>query len=176
MSTSDTELIQRCRERLRAVLAGNMSSLAAVHSAMETLRGRRIQLVYGDTAGLALPSGIWLQLRDRDVIWIDERTSEMMRLVNTGHELGHMVCGHVPTPLSDEVEEISQPIRTLADQHLGLSSSNFAAIGRCGIARSSPAVLDDRELLIEREAEITGRLLAQHLLARGGFAAALAEL
>lgn len=178
-SDSDADLVARCRRRIDAVLPGRPTSIAVVRNALETYRSRRIRVVTGDPAGLTLPSGIWLQLRDKDVVWADQRTSKMHQIVIIGHEFGHILCGHQPTPIEDC--PAARPFRTLTDEHLGFPASTLTAVmGRCGLAPGAAVdgSTEQREAAAEREAEVVGRLLAEQLLgaARGGFAEALAEL
>lgn len=176
-TATDTALVDHCRQRLAAALPGPPTTLAGVRAALEKQRGRPIRVVIGDPGRLDLPSGLWLQLRDRDVIWVDERTSLMHQIVIIGHEFGHMVCGHEPQAVDGG--DLTAPMPDFADQQLGLSASHITAImGRCsnradsGLGRSECSVGD-----AEREAEITGRLLAEHLLSAPdvGFAESLAE-
>ncbi|NMI01651.1 ImmA/IrrE family metallo-endopeptidase [Pseudonocardia acidicola] len=172
MTISDEELVRRCRARLRAALPDPPATLEQVRTALQDHRGRAIDLVVAEPDGLTLPSGLWLQLRDRDVVWVDRRTSPMHRTVVACHEFGHMVCGHEPASFDEQAaESLRTPIQTLAGEKLRLSPAHITAImGRCGEAHppGSP------DWLREREAEITGHLLAQRLLRhRGGFARSL---
>lgn len=166
---ADARLVEECRDRLRTVLPRMPRTVAALRVALERRRGRDIRVVVGDPGDLALPSGLWLQLEDRDVVWVDRRTSPMHQMVIVGHEFGHMVCGHEPEPVDGR--ELAGPIPAFADQQLGLSAAHITAImGRCGdlqswLGRVDCGAGDGRQ---EQEAEITGRLIAEHLLVEQG--------
>ncbi|MDN5858695.1 MAG: hypothetical protein L0H84_08725 [Pseudonocardia sp.] len=169
MPGSDTRLVEECRERLHTVLPELPRTIAELRAALVRHRGRAIQVVVGDPGDLALPCGLWLQMADRDVVWVDRRTSPMHQVVIIGHEFGHMVCGHVPQPVDGR--ELHGPIPAFADQQLGLSAAHITAImGRCGdlrswLGRADCGSGDGRQ---ELEAEITGRLIAEHLLTELG--------
>ncbi|GAY13173.1 hypothetical protein [Pseudonocardia sp. N23] len=158
---SDADLLASCRRRLRAVLPDLPSSLDDLRRLMETVRGRRIELTMTDPGRLRLPSGLWGQVRSaagvHDLVWVDRRTSPFARTVVACHEFGHMICGHEPDPVPGPPP---RPVAALAAD-LELDPAQVAAIvGRCGesCAPGSP------EWRREREAELTGRMLAQHIL------------
>ena len=163
---AESELVDRCRRRLLATLPGPPRTLAALRAALEKRTGRPVRVVVSDPGGLDLPSGLWLQLRDRDVVWVDSRTSLMHQVVIIGHEFGHMVCGHQPQPVHDEAE-LADPVPAFADQELGLSAAHITAImGRC--SNRTLSALGRPECSMgeaELEAEVTGRMIAEHLLA-----------
>lgn len=178
MSEADDRLVEECRDRLRSALPELPRTIAGLRAALERRRGRTIQVVVGDPGDLPLPSGLWLQMENRDVVWVDRRTSPMHQVVIVGHEFGHMVCGHEPQPVDGR--ELAGPIPAFADQQLGLSAAHITAImGRCGDLQSwlGRADCGAGDGLQEREAEITGRLLAEHLLTElvGGLSDALGE-
>ena len=162
---TDADLLTWCRRRLRAVLPELPSSLDELRRRMEEVRGRRIELTMTDPGRLRLPSGLWGQVRSgaavHDLVWVDRRTSPFARTVVACHEFGHMICGHEPDPVPAATPE---PVGALAAD-LALDPAHLAAIvGRCGelCAPGSP------EWRREREAELTGRLLAQHILGSHG--------
>jgi hypothetical protein len=164
---TEAQLVDECRERLRTVLPELPRTIAGLRVALERLRGRPIRVVVGDPGDLALPTGLWLQLRHRDIVWVDRRTSPMHQVVIVGHEFGHMVCGHTPQPVDGK--ELTGPLPAFADQQLGLSAAHITAImGRCGDLRSWLGRADCGSGEQEREAEVTGRLIAEHLLAELG--------
>jgi hypothetical protein len=157
---SDEQLLKRCRRRLRELLPVLPASLEELRTTMQEIRGRRIDLQITDPGRLKLPSGLWGQLGPRDLIWVDRRTSPLGRTVVACHEFGHMICGHQPQPLPSAVADPA-PVADLATG-LSLEPAHLTAIvGRCG----EPAEPGTPEWRREREAELTGRILAQHILA-----------
>jgi hypothetical protein len=91
----------------------------------------------------------------------------MHQVVIVGHEFGHMVCGHTPQPVDGK--ELTGPLPAFADQQLGLSAAHITAImGRCSDLRSWLGRADCGSGEQEQEAEVTGRLIAEHLLAELG--------
>lgn len=171
--TTPDALVERCRARLQALRLAPDAGLAATCRALQQSRGRRLIVMTSDPGELRLPSGMWMQFTDRDIVWADNRTSPLHRCVIIGHELGHIVCDHEPMPVHDIAPD--DTIRALADDQLGLSLDHLSAImGRCG----DPA-LTAEGLRLEHEAEITGRILAEQFLRShdpGAFVESLAEL
>lgn len=156
---TDAETLVWCRRRLRSVLPELPSSLDDLRRRMEEVRGRRIELTMTDPGRLRLPSGLWGQVRSgadvHDLVWVDRRTSPFARTVVACHEFGHMICGHEPDPVPTP-----EPVASLATD-LALDPAQVAAIvGRCG----EPCAPGSPGWRREREAELTGRLLAQHIL------------
>jgi hypothetical protein len=156
---ADDQLLKRCRRRLRELLPVLPTSLEDLRATMQEIRGRRIDLEITDPGRLKLPSGLWGQLGRRDLIWVDRRTSPLGRMVVACHEFGHMICGHQTQPLPSAVADPA-PVADLA-AGLSLDPAHLTAIvGRCG----EPAEPGTPEWRREREAELTGRILAQHIL------------
>ncbi|MGD9991048.1 ImmA/IrrE family metallo-endopeptidase [Pseudonocardia sp.] len=159
-AAADADLLTWCRRRLRTVLPELPSSLDELRRRMEEVRGRRVELAITDPGRLRLPSGLWGQVRSgtevHDLVWVDRRTSPFARTVVACHEFGHMICGHEPDPVPPP-----EPVGVLAAD-LALAPAHVpAVVGRCG----EPCSPGSREWRREREAELTGRLLAQHILA-----------
>lgn len=65
----------------------------ALCAAMSRRRGRPVQFrMAAFPPGTA--SGLWLDMADRDLVVIEERTAPAHQLVILGHELWHMKAGH----------------------------------------------------------------------------------
>ncbi len=65
----------------------------ALCAAMSRRRGRPVQFrMVAFPPGTA--SGLWLDMADRDLVVIEERTAPAHQLVILGHELWHMKAGH----------------------------------------------------------------------------------
>ncbi|CAL9376593.1 toxin-antitoxin system, toxin component [Streptomyces sp. Tu 3180] len=66
---------------------------AALCDAMSRRRGRPVQF---RTAAFppGTASGLWLDMADRDLVVVEERTAPDHQLVILGHELWHMKAGH----------------------------------------------------------------------------------
>ena len=66
---------------------------AALCEAMSRRRGRPVQF---RTAAFppGTASGLWLDMADRDLVVVEERTAPDHQLVILGHELWHMKAGH----------------------------------------------------------------------------------
>ncbi|AEA28839.1 hypothetical protein Psed_6758 (plasmid) [Pseudonocardia dioxanivorans CB1190] len=165
LRATDHATLARCRRRLRALLPELPDTLEELRARMEAIRGREIDLQITDPGTLKLPSGLWSQLRAtgdrpaRDLIWVDRRTSPFARTVVACHEFGHMICGHDPQPTREAVAD-PKPLTELAPR-LSLDPAQISAvIGRCG----EPYEPGSPEWQREREAELTGRILAQHIL------------
>ncbi|WP_098960988.1 hypothetical protein [Pseudonocardia sp. N23] len=165
LTATDQATLTRCRRRLRALLPDLPDTLEELRLRMAAIRGREIDLQMTDPGTPKLPSGMWCQLRatrdrpDRDLIWVDRRTSPFARTVVACHEFGHMICGHDPQPTREAVAE-PWAVAQLAPR-LSLDPAQISAvIGRCG----EPYEPGSTEWQREREAELTGRILAQHIL------------
>ncbi|MDN5861134.1 MAG: hypothetical protein L0H84_21225 [Pseudonocardia sp.] len=177
-SIDDAGLLHRCQHRIRAVLPTAPTGLEDLRQALSRHRRRRISVLFTDPAGLTLPAGLWLELDDHDLVWIDRRTSPMMRIVAACHEFGHIISGHQPTRSADASTGSARPgqrdVRALARDQLGLPTGAIQAIRmRCG----DPHERGSRHWHEEREAEMIGRLLAARVLRHPrGLAQALIDL
>lgn len=167
----DAGLLQRCQRQIRAVLPHPPAGFEDLRSALSRHRRRPLTVAFTDPAGLTLPAALWLELHDHDLVWIDRRTSPMMRIVAACHEFGHIISGHQPArtdhihpaAVRADAAEASRrrDVRTLARDRLGLPTDAIAAIMmRCGDPHQQASPLWHAE----REAEMTGRLLAARIL------------
>jgi hypothetical protein len=75
--------------------------LNALLDQLETDRGRPIELVPFSTTAPGKPCGIWVGTNRRDLIYHEEATSLLHQDHIILHEIGHMVCGHTGTALSN---------------------------------------------------------------------------
>ncbi|MEV4195409.1 hypothetical protein, partial [Streptomyces toxytricini] len=84
---------------------------AALCEGMSRHRGRRVDFRMASfPPGTA--SGLWLDLADRDLVVIEERTAPDHQLVILGHELWHMKAGHC----SHHVDGAAVAARLLTDE------------------------------------------------------------
>ncbi|MCP3818364.1 toxin-antitoxin system, toxin component [Streptomyces sp. A3M-1-3] len=84
---------------------------AALCDGMSRRRGRPVQYRMASfPPGTA--SGLWLDMADRDLVVIEERTAPDHQLVILGHELWHMKAGHC----SHHVEGAAVAARLLSDE------------------------------------------------------------
>lgn len=78
---------------------------------MSEHRGRRVDFRMASfPPGTA--SGLWLDMADRDLVVIEERTAPDHQLVILGHELWHMKAGHC----SHHVDGAAVAARLLSDE------------------------------------------------------------
>lgn len=162
-NVDEVGLLQRCQQQIRAVLPTAPTGFEDLRQALSRHRHRRISVLFTDPAGLTLPAGLWLELDDHDLVWIDRRTSPMMRIVAACHEFGHIISGHQPTRGADigSTGADQRDVRALAHDQLGLPTGAIQAIMmRCG----DPHERGSRHWHEEREAEMIGRLLAARVL------------
>jgi hypothetical protein len=115
----------------------------ALCDAMSRRRGRPVH-VRAATFPPGTASGLWLDMADRDLIVIEERTAPDHQLVILGHELWHMKAGHC----GHDVEGAAVAARLLNDE------ADLRATVLKVAARSR---FDQAE---EKEAESFGLLLA----------------
>ncbi|MEU0336241.1 toxin-antitoxin system, toxin component [Streptomyces sp. NPDC006193] len=118
------------------------------HALCEAMSRRRGRPVHFRTAVFppGTASGLWLDLTDRDVVVVEERTAPGHQLVILGHELWHMQadhCGHV-----DGAGAATRLLRGETDQ-----AALQAAVQRV-------AARTRFDLSEERDAETFGLLLA----------------
>ncbi|MEV7611729.1 toxin-antitoxin system, toxin component [Streptomyces sp. NPDC089799] len=95
---------------------------AALCAGMSRHRGRRVDFRMASfPPGTA--SGLWLDMADRDLVVIEERTAPDHQLVILGHELWHMKAGHcshhvdgaaVAARLLSDEADISETVRRVA--------------------------------------------------------------
>lgn len=175
-NVDEVGLLQQCQQQIRAVLPTAPTGFEDLRQALSEHRHRRISVLFTDPAGLTLPAGLWLELDDHDLVWIDRRTSPMMRIVAACHEFGHIISGHQPTRGADigSAEIGQRDVRVLAHDQLGLPTGAIQAIMmRCG----DPHERGSRHWHEEREAEMIGRLLAARVLRHPrGLAQALTDI
>ncbi|SOE07852.1 hypothetical protein SAMN06272765_8771 [Streptomyces sp. Ag109_G2-15] len=105
MNQGRTVGIGRDMRRLCAELVGELTLPAPApphelyRALCETMSRRRGRPVHFRTAAFppGTASGLWLDMADRDLIVVEERTAPAHQLVILGHELWHMQadhCGH----------------------------------------------------------------------------------
>ncbi|MFG2682502.1 toxin-antitoxin system, toxin component [Streptomyces sp. NPDC048392] len=95
-------------------------------------------------------SGLWLDMTDRDLVVVEERTAPGHQLVILGHELWHMQAGHG----GHDVEGTTVAARLPAGAGTDRDEEALRATVRAVAARSRFDLAD------EREAEAFGLLLA----------------
>ncbi|MFA3872889.1 toxin-antitoxin system, toxin component [Streptomyces sp. MMCC 100] len=95
-------------------------------------------------------SGLWLDMTDRDLVVVEERTAPGHQLVILGHELWHMQAGHG----GHDVEGATVAARLSATDGADRDEEALRATVRTVAARSRFDLAD------EREAEAFGLLLA----------------
>lgn len=118
----------------------------ALCAAMSRRRGRPVHFrMSAFPVGTA--SGLWLDMADRDLVVVEERTAPDHQLVILGHELWHMSAGHC----GHHVEGAKVAARLLTDD--GDEAALRDTVRRVA-ARSRFDLAD------EREAETFGLLLA----------------
>ncbi|WP_225840044.1 toxin-antitoxin system, toxin component [Streptomyces sp. NK08204] len=152
--------IGRDMRRLCAELVGGLDLPApgppqelyrALCEAMSHRRGRpvlfRTAVFPPDTA-----SGLWLDMADRDLVVVEERTAPEHQLVILGHELWHLHAGHHGHHVGD-TDDVCVATRLLGDD---TDPAALQATVRRVAARSRPGP-DATE---ERQAETFGLLLA----------------
>ncbi|MDT0433076.1 MULTISPECIES: toxin-antitoxin system, toxin component [Streptomyces] len=121
----------------------------ALCAAMSRRRGRPVQFrMSAFPPGTA--SGLWLDMADRDLVVIEERTAPDHQLVILGHELWHMSAGHS----GHDVEGARVAARLLLAAGDGIDDGALRDTVRRVAARSRFDLAD------EREAETFGLLLA----------------
>ncbi|MEU4145712.1 toxin-antitoxin system, toxin component [Streptomyces parvulus] len=123
---------------------------AALCGAMSRRRGRPV--VFRTAAfppGTA--SGLWLDMTDRDLVVVEERTAPEHQLVILGHELWHMKAGHRGHHHVDGAEAAA---RLLDGDRARRDEDALRATVRAVAARSRFDLAD------EKEAEAFGLLLA----------------
>lgn len=156
----DAALTARCRSRLGTVLAAPPRSLGQLVALTAAVLDAPVAIEMSAPPHPAAPVGAWVQLASgANVVWVNRWTSPLHRVVICCHEFGHILCGHRPTPLDGPA----------AARH----GAPAGVLARCGHS----ATAGSAEWVREREAEITGRLLAHALLdpARGLHALLLGE-
>ncbi|MEU3979007.1 toxin-antitoxin system, toxin component [Streptomyces sp. NPDC026672] len=118
----------------------------ALCEAMSRRRGRPVQF-RAATFPPGTASGLWLDMSDRDLVVVEERTAPDHQLVILGHELWHMTAGHG----GHHVEGAAVATRLLGE------SPDPAALEAAvrGVAARTHFDRDD-----ERAAETFGLLLA----------------
>ncbi|MEU0006863.1 toxin-antitoxin system, toxin component [Streptomyces sp. NPDC006314] len=127
-----------------------------LHRALcEAMSGRRGRPVLFRTAVFppGTASGLWLDLADRDLVVVEERTAWEHQLVILGHELWHLQAGHH----GHRVDGVGVATRLLGDDTGGAA---LRAAGHRGAARTRFDVAE------ERQAETFGLLLASKCRAR----------
>jgi hypothetical protein len=75
--------------------------LNALLDQLETDRGRPIELVPFSATAPGKPCGMWVGTNRRDLIYHEEATSLLHQDHIILHEIGHMVCNHTGTALSN---------------------------------------------------------------------------
>ncbi|MFJ2609079.1 toxin-antitoxin system, toxin component [Streptomyces sp. NPDC091279] len=124
----------------------------ALCAAMSKRRGRPVQYRMSPfPPGTA--SGLWLDMSDRDLVVIEERTAPDHQLVILGHELWHMSAGHC----GDDIAGAKVAARLLTDD--GDEAALRDTVRRVA-ARSRFHLID------EQEAETFGLLLASKCRSR----------
>ncbi len=122
---------------------------AALCEAMSRRRGRPVLFrMAAFPPGTA--SGLWLDMADRDLVVVEERTAPEHQLVILGHELWHMKAGH----RGHHVEGAAVAARLLDGDGTDRDEEALRATVRAVAARSR------FDLAEEKEAEAFGLLLA----------------
>ncbi|PZT70990.1 toxin-antitoxin system, toxin component [Streptomyces sp. SW4] len=91
------EMRRLCAELVTELTLDVPSPPAALYAALcEAMSRRRGRPVLFRTAAFppGTASGLWLDMADRDLVVVEERTAPDHQLVILGHELWHMKAGH----------------------------------------------------------------------------------
>jgi hypothetical protein len=108
---------------------------AALCEGMSKRRGRPVEFrMAAFPAGTA--SGLWLDMADRDLVVVEERTTPDHQLVILGHELWHMNAGHSSHHVAGAV--VAARLLT-EDGDLGAAVRNVAARTRSHLAEETDA-------------------------------------
>ncbi|MEV0640480.1 toxin-antitoxin system, toxin component [Streptomyces sp. NPDC050619] len=127
----------------------------ALCDAMSRRRGRPVTF---RTAAFppGTASGLWLDMADRDLVVIEERTAPDHQLVILGHELWHMKAGHC----GHHVEGVKVATRLLSDHTDGAEGTDGTDETGLRATVLNLAARSRFDLADEREAESFGLLLA----------------
>ncbi|MFB7264328.1 toxin-antitoxin system, toxin component [Streptomyces nojiriensis] len=108
---------------------------AALCEGMSRHRGRRVDFRIASFPPRTA-SGLWLDMADRDLVVIEERTAPDHQLVILGHELWHMKAGHC----SHHVDGAAVAARLLADEaDIGETVRRVAARTRADVQEETEA-------------------------------------
>ncbi len=93
---------QRCQRLLDDCAGPDPFDANAFRQAVEKRRSRPIRMVPRDQ--MVGPCGVLISLRDTDYVFYEAGTSPVHRDHIVAHELGHLLCDHVPRErIGDEV-------------------------------------------------------------------------
>jgi hypothetical protein len=152
--------IDRDMRRLSGELVGELTLPAptppqelyrALCDAMSRRRGRPV-LFRTAVFPPGTASGLWLDLADRDLVVVEERTAPDHQLVILGHELWHMHADHH----GHDVEGVGVAAR-LIDEGTGGAVTDLAAVQAAVRRVAARTRFDQAE---EQDAETFGLLLA----------------
>jgi len=104
-----------------------------------------------------MPMGMWIATAGLDVLWI-QHTTRWHRQVILAHGFGHLLCEHSP-PAPAISPNLDDRLWRIVESCPELEGRAISGVMAC---RES----EDRDLLMEREAEVTGRLFVDKLLHR----------
>lgn len=93
---------ERCSQLLADIGLPQPFTMEAFCQRLGVQRGKPLQLLpIGDTGNVG-PSGVWVEMADRDVVLYDATTSPFHQQLIVAHEVGHMTCDHYPGSVLDE--------------------------------------------------------------------------
>lgn len=139
-------LCRRCDEVVIGLPVGQPFNLEKFCIALGERRRRPLRVLPHPVSSVAgLPCGVWMALPDKDVIFIDSRTSRVHQEHIGLHEVAHILCGHTGRTSVDS-----------ENTHRLLPNLDPAMVQRV-LGRTSYGRLE------EQEAEFFATLLGQRL-------------
>lgn len=121
---------------------------------VEQVRGRRLMLTRDPkVASPGGPSGLWVPGEDTDLVWAHPAITGVQLNHVLGHELGHMVNGDEPDPLS-----LLSAIRLFQSQSRHTSSKLWEAI----LCRADGTSAEERERKAEDFGYYVERWVTDH--------------
>jgi hypothetical protein len=161
----EQELRTRCEDTIRSWFPGRRpTDLDAMRTVIARQTGRRIYRVVGDLEDELMPTAMWIKGDRADLLWLHPYNPLFSQRLNEAHEYAHIICGHEPTPVyrsgTAGQAQAERAIAVHRNIHPGLI---MGVMNRCGLDTNG-ADLDP----VEREAEMTARLLIAPLLRGAG--------
>lgn len=117
-------LRRQCEERLREIELPVPFNVPAFCDALAARRGRPI--VLQSIVARGGPFGLWVPADDTDYIFFERETSRWHQDHIVLHEVGHMLWGHEPTPITDpELAQLLVPSISLETVHRMLRRRSY---------------------------------------------------
>lgn len=88
-------LRRRCEEIVVDLTIPEPFDIEVLCEAIGERRGRRLRVApYPLATGRGSPCGMWVSMKDEDIIMIEQRTSSLHQQHIGLHEIGHILCDH----------------------------------------------------------------------------------